>query len=170
VVIVIFCVSAWIGVISLGYIEFGAARRVLLGGGIRSVLQADVCVGVLAEALSASKTDDDCWKAIVEASRVFGFGRVLLSIGGKTYEERLCRAPSENCWSMRVPLSVSDYIEFEREFYSPGRALPTAPFVDVVRRSFQSRLQDFKPQVPVLNAPRPHQPAFGVYKAEPYNP
>jgi UDP-GlcNAc:undecaprenyl-phosphate GlcNAc-1-phosphate transferase len=164
-VIVLFCVAAWIGVHHLGYIEFGAVRRVLLGGGIRTVLQSAVCVDVLAEALSRSRNYDDCWQAIVDASRVFGFGRVVLSIGGRKYEERLGRAPRENCWSLRVPLSPSDYIEFEREFYSQERALPTAPFVDVVRRSFQLRFRDFGPKVHLLDASRAQQPVV-TYESE----
>jgi hypothetical protein len=71
---------------------------------------------------------------------------------------------------MRVPLSISDYIEFEREFYSPGTALPTSPFVDVVRRSFQSRLRDFRPKMHILDTGRAPQGIIGRYESEPSKP
>jgi UDP-GlcNAc:undecaprenyl-phosphate GlcNAc-1-phosphate transferase len=154
-VIVLFCILAWVGVHSLGYIEFGAASRLLLGGGFRIVLEAEVSVRTLEQMLSVSVTSDDCWRAIIEAGQVFGFSRISLAIGDKTYEKCFGRAPRENCWSMRVPLSASDYIEFTREFHSPGRALPTDPFVDAVRRGLQLRLQDFRPKLQSVNNPRP---------------
>jgi len=143
-IIIIFSVSVWFSIHRLAYIEFGAVGRLFLGGGLRRALQGEVCLRALEESLVKAYTADECWKAIRDSGKVLGFSRVSLEIAGKRYEERFGRAPRENCWSMRVPLSDSDYVEFALEFHSPSQTLPLASFVDIVRASLQSQLQNLR--------------------------
>jgi UDP-GlcNAc:undecaprenyl-phosphate GlcNAc-1-phosphate transferase len=141
-VVCVFCVAILAGIHSLGYIEFRVAGRVLLGGQFRRMLRAEVRLRALEESLTDASSADDFWLCIVQGSRVFDFSRVSLAIGGRVYEERFDRAPSENCWSISIPLTSADYIEFAQEFCPCDGALSTALFVDVVRRSCVARLRE----------------------------
>jgi UDP-GlcNAc:undecaprenyl-phosphate GlcNAc-1-phosphate transferase len=141
----VFCAVVWLGVHHLGYIEFRVAGRLLLGGGLRRMVRAEVSLRALEEALATSTTADDTWKCITQASRLFGFSRVSLAIDNRVLEQRFNRAPRENCWSMRIPLTAVDYIEFSQEFHPQDGALSTALFVDVVRRTISARLRELGP-------------------------
>lgn len=141
-----FCLIVWFGIRQLHYIEFHAACRLLLGGGIRRMLRAEVSLGTLEETLAGSKTADEAWRCIVLASRLFGFSRASLVLGENVLEQRFNRAPQENCWSMRIPLTGCDYIEFSQEFHPPDGVLPTAFFVDIVRRAFTARMRESSPE------------------------
>jgi UDP-GlcNAc:undecaprenyl-phosphate GlcNAc-1-phosphate transferase len=134
-----FCIAIWLGIHSLGYIEFRVAGRLLLGGELRRMLRAAVRLRTLEESLAAAATSDDFWLCIVQASRAFDFSRMSLAIGGRVYEERFNGAPSENCWSISIPLTPTDYIEFAQEFCPHDSALSTTLFVEVVRRSCRAR-------------------------------
>jgi UDP-GlcNAc:undecaprenyl-phosphate GlcNAc-1-phosphate transferase len=147
-IIVMFSVAVWLGIHSLAYIEFDVVRRLFFGGGFRRVLQGEVCLRVLGQSLASACTIDDCWKVIRDSGKALGFSRVSLEINGASYEEFFDRAPRDNCWNLRVPLSHSDYVEFALEFHSPSRTLPLASFVHLVRTSLQSQLRSSLSLIP----------------------
>ena len=142
-IIVLFCLAAWIGVQHLGYVEFSVARDMLLGGGFRRILNAQICLLTCEEDLDSAKNVDECWAALCDASRNFGFNQVYLEVGSKTYSRRLGNAPPESCWVLQIRLSQSDCIEFTREFHSLVQPTLTAHFVDVVHRRLQAKFREF---------------------------
>jgi hypothetical protein len=110
----LFLAGVWIFVGRLGYVEFGVARRVLLGGSVRRLVGARIHLRNLESAIEAAATPSDCWVAIREASRQLGFQHVRVSLRGEAYEQQF-RSNGEACWTLRIPLSERDYVNCARE-------------------------------------------------------
>ena len=141
-VIVLFCAVTWIGVQHLGYVEFGAAGRMLASGVLRRMVNAQICLRTFEDVLSRAQTADECWKALCTASKNFGFNRVRLRVADGEYEARFGDAPPESCWTLRVPIAESEYVEFAREFHSLVQPMLTTHFVDLVHTRLQARLRE----------------------------
>src|ERR1039458_5975987 len=63
-VVVAFCAIFWFAVRYLGYEEFDMARRMVFGGFLRRMLNANLSVTQFEEAVRAARTLDECWKAL----------------------------------------------------------------------------------------------------------
>src|SRR6266436_3409750 len=88
-VLALFCASIWIFVRSLGYVEFGVARKVFLGGTVRRLLGAHIHLVNLESSLAVASTPNDCWVAIRDACRHLGFHHVRLELLGESYDEQI---------------------------------------------------------------------------------
>lgn len=141
-VIVLFCAATWVGVQHLGYVEFGAAGRMLASGVIRRMVNAQICLRTFEDLLSRARTADECWKALCIASKNFGFNRVLLHVVDAEYQARFGDAPPESCWTLRVPIAGCEYIEFTREFQSLVQPMLTTHFVDLVHTRLRAKLRE----------------------------
>jgi UDP-GlcNAc:undecaprenyl-phosphate GlcNAc-1-phosphate transferase len=147
-VIVLFCAATWIGVQHLGYLEFGLASRMLLGGGFLRFVNAQFCLRAFEQSLAAAKSVDDFWLAIREACKTLGFNRVRLYLFSEIYEQQIMDSDSEDCWDLRIPLCSSNYINLSRAFHSPVQPMIVAPFVDALRTGLRSKLEQFEPKMP----------------------
>jgi predicted RNase H-like HicB family nuclease len=98
IALVVFCVVVWLAVQYLGYEELDAARHMIFGGIFRRTLNANLSISQLEMALRVAPTVDECWGALVETSRGFGFSEASLEF----LDLRLtCAGPSTN-YSKRV--------------------------------------------------------------------
>jgi UDP-GlcNAc:undecaprenyl-phosphate GlcNAc-1-phosphate transferase len=131
VAIVLFCGVTWVGIQYLGYAEFDLASRMLVRGGFRNSLNAQLAIRNLEQRLVSAATLDQCWDAVREACVTFDFAEVRLSAAGTIYFERGKTFPPERCWTLRLPLSAVDYISISRPSAAPA---PTAvgPLIDVL--------------------------------------
>jgi UDP-GlcNAc:undecaprenyl-phosphate GlcNAc-1-phosphate transferase len=145
VVLAVFGAGAWVFVSRLGYVEFGAARRALLGGAVRRLVGARIHLENLETALARASTPNDCWLAIRDACRQLGFHDVRLRLLGETYEERF-GPDSEACsWTMRIPLTSGDYLNCAREVDSAGETAGIAAFADLIGQTLCGKLPALRP-------------------------
>lgn len=141
VILVLFCVVTWIGVQNLGYAEFRAARRLLLGGAFQNTLNAQLALRTFEESLQTAHTVEDCWMALCQACPEFGFVSVRMYLGGRTYYQNGLPQP-EASWAVRIPLSDAEWVNFTRPSGSAVLPMAVAPFVDSVRGKLPLKLQE----------------------------
>lgn len=137
-ILVVFCLAAWLGVQHLGYVEFGTAGRMLVGGAFRRHLCAQLSLESFEAALSAAATPDDCWEVILTYRCAFGFSEVCLRYAGNFYDA-LCTENPPSGWQVQVPISDTDYLVLVRQFDSEAQTAAVAPFVDAAARILREK-------------------------------
>jgi UDP-GlcNAc:undecaprenyl-phosphate GlcNAc-1-phosphate transferase len=156
-ILVLFCVVTWIGVQNLGYAEFRAARRMLLGRAFQNMLNAQLTLRTFEESLETAHSVDDCWQALCQACPDFGFMSVRMHLGGANYYHNGVPQP-ESCWTVRIPLSDVEWVNFTRASGSAVLPMAVVPFVDAVRGKLPVKLQEVGmglPKKPVERAVLP---------------
>lgn len=133
-ILIVSCGAIVLGISRLGYVELDEARRIIMGGVFRRVLNARLSVRKLDTRLQSSADPDDSWSAIVETSRDLGFSHALLRLNSSIYRDQLSCADPEQCWSLRVPLGPSRYAQFEIPFDRSLQPAALAPFATTLRR------------------------------------
>src|SRR5207249_1124897 len=71
--LVIFCAALWIGLRLTGYVEFDAARHLVLTGTFRHIVSARLFVDGFERKAAAAVTPEDYWTIIREVVSEFGF-------------------------------------------------------------------------------------------------
>jgi UDP-GlcNAc:undecaprenyl-phosphate GlcNAc-1-phosphate transferase len=137
-VILLFCAAAWIGIQHLGYVELSTTGRLIFPGAFLRVLNAQLRLRTLEDSLTAAASVKGCWRAIRDVSREFGFNHVRLRFGQAAYEERFNGAAPGTTWTVRIPLSGSEYLNLSRSFDGAAEPMIVAPLVDVLQRSLQA--------------------------------
>lgn len=150
-VIIIFCAITWIGVQHLGYVEFGVVGRMFIEGAFRRTLNTQIALQSFEQRLAGAATPDDCWRVIEDNAKDFGLHTINMRLGGQAYTYRNGGVP-ERSWSVRIPLSPSDFIELTREFETAAQHSITASFVDTVRRTLEPKLPTFARSCPAARS------------------
>ena len=152
-IIVLFCVPAWVGIQYLGYAEFANAGRILFKGEFRRIIDAETRLTHFETALANADTLNDCWTRILEGSRDFGFRGVRMSIGGMVFEESNGWS-TRPLWQLRIPLAESQYINFVRDFDSQLDPLILSAFVNCVQRGLKKSVASaYEPEVDDVATP-----------------
>jgi UDP-GlcNAc:undecaprenyl-phosphate/decaprenyl-phosphate GlcNAc-1-phosphate transferase len=138
-ILVFFCAVTWAGVRQLGYLEFELAGRTLFGGGLRRLMHNQLAMHSLEHALSAARTEPDCWEAIRETLEGAGFAGVHARLNGREFRKQ--GPGSQPGWQLRIPLPGGDYVNLERSFDLPGQHLVVGPLVDLLYRRLPARLE-----------------------------
>jgi len=144
VVLGLFFVCGGILVSRLGYIEFGVAGRVILGGDVRRLVGARIQLRNLESAVDCATTPNDCWIAIREASQHLGFRDVGLKLLGETYQEQFRQGAECACWTICIPLSDEDYVNFRHEVDAPATT-GIAPFLQLLGHMMRAKLPTLRP-------------------------
>jgi UDP-GlcNAc:undecaprenyl-phosphate GlcNAc-1-phosphate transferase len=131
------CSIAWIGIRYLRYSEFILAGRIVVTGEFHRALNAQLAIDNFSRSLDAAGTVPECWTAIRQHYRTFGFCAVLLSVGDVSYQDG--RAAGPDSWTVRIPLSEKDFIEFSREFRLPEMSTAIAPVADLLRQALAKK-------------------------------
>jgi UDP-GlcNAc:undecaprenyl-phosphate GlcNAc-1-phosphate transferase len=142
-IILAFCISTWIGVQHLGYVEFGVAGRLLIDGAFRRLLNSHISIENLEESLTAASTPQDCWNVLRRHYREFGFYRIEVQMAGQTLSECVEMQPLQS-WKVTVPLSEFSYIELHRCFGPAQQHQVVASFVDVMRKVLEPKCTAFE--------------------------
>ena len=142
ILMVIFCLAAWVSIQKLGYLEFHVARRLLSEGAFQRMLDSQILLRDFEDLLSKANTTSECWETIRVASKEFGFAHVRMCLGGDTFEEQIKKIEPEKCWFLRVPLSDTDYVNFAREFHWSVRLALVESFVNVAQRVLESKQKE----------------------------
>ena len=143
-IVILFCAAAWIGIQHLGYLEFGVAGRMLVGGAFRRMLNSQLALRDFLEALAAAATPEACWRAIRDAARGFGFSEVELHLAGKDYFERLVDGGLRHTWTMTIPLSEEDSATLALEFGAETQPSMVAPFAAAMRNAMAPKIELFR--------------------------
>jgi UDP-GlcNAc:undecaprenyl-phosphate/decaprenyl-phosphate GlcNAc-1-phosphate transferase len=116
IALVAFCAVVCLAIHYLGYEEFGAARRLIFGGIFRRVLNANLSISQLEHAVQAAGSLDECWGALLDTSRGFGFSEASLHFGARRFDARLVEADPAECWNLRIPLNHSGHVHLSVPF------------------------------------------------------
>jgi UDP-GlcNAc:undecaprenyl-phosphate GlcNAc-1-phosphate transferase len=146
-VVLAFCMTTWIGIQHLGYVEFGVAGRLLIDGAFRRLLNSHISLENLEERLAAASTPDDCWNVLQCCYREFGFCRIEVQMAGGRFSESTETQPLRS-WKVTVPISAVSQIELSRGFGPAQQHQGVAAFVDVLQRVLEPKFRDFERAVP----------------------
>lgn len=152
VILVLFCVSAGIGIHWLDYVEFGAFGRIFADGTLSEALRTKIQLSELRAAFANAATTDECWQILQRSCVRFGFTRAELTLCSQSYFELAAPAHFENRWIMHILLPDADYVELE--YGGEDNRHPTAAgaFADMVGTALAAKRALL--QSP-LGAPRP---------------
>lgn len=142
-VIVIFCMTTWIGVQHLGYVEFGVAGRLFIDGAFRRLLNSHISIENLDERLAAATTPEDCWEVLQRASHEFGFCRIDVYLAGRHFSESAEIQPLHS-WIVTVPISEQSHVELQRGFGPAQQHQVVASFVDAIRKGLELKVTHFE--------------------------
>jgi len=145
VVLALFLLGAGIFVASLGYVEFGVAGRVLLGGSVRRLVGARIHLQNLEASLVSASTPNDCWLAIRDASLLLGFHHVRVHLLGETYHAQFRPTSPTSCWTMRIPLSSEDYVNCAREVDGIVESTGIGSFAHLLGGKMRAKLPTLRP-------------------------
>lgn len=133
VILVGFACAAVYGVRELSYAEFDAARRVLLRGGLRREINAELAVQSFEASLQAAATPQDCWAIVERVSHEFGFRATRMRLAGWIFG---AKDPEDAARASAIAIAISekDWVELS---LAPGSVQhPTAlvPFATTMRK------------------------------------
>jgi hypothetical protein len=146
VALVAFCVIVWLAIQYLGYEEFDAARHMIFGGIFRRTLNANLSISQLEMALRVAPTVDECWGALVETSRGFGFSEASLEFLDLRLTTRFTEVDPADCWDLRIPLNHSGHVHLRVPLRSKQPPATIARFVTSVGTVFANKLAAFPVQ------------------------
>lgn len=149
-VILLFCVGIWAGIQRLGFVEFGTVGKMILQGSFRGLLCSQISLDAFQSTLKRATTPDECWSIVKRSYQEFGFYQVSMRLAGISYAEhsQSFEIPESCCtWRVEIPLSGVDYIHLTRECNNSAHQNTVAPFADVLRRTLESKLPDFRAAV-----------------------
>jgi UDP-GlcNAc:undecaprenyl-phosphate GlcNAc-1-phosphate transferase len=143
-IVVLFCVSAWIGIQHLGYTEFAAARQLIVKGTFRRIIDYHTRLSEFEGKLQESASLEDCWNRILAGSKDFGFHGVRLKVNSKVYESVFNPEKRGPFWQMRIPLTEWEYINFSRDVSEdPLTPMMVGGFADMVGRVLPFKILEF---------------------------
>jgi UDP-GlcNAc:undecaprenyl-phosphate GlcNAc-1-phosphate transferase len=153
-VIIVFCAFVWFGIHRLGYRKLEAFGRLFDPRNFQGMLQAQMRLDVLEDSLAGAQTVDECWTAVRQASREFGFTHLAMRLDHTFYEERFGEEKAQlQTWTVRVPLSGTEFINIGHSFQDSLPSPVIGPFADALRRAIEPKLPAFRqgidPNAPV---------------------
>jgi UDP-GlcNAc:undecaprenyl-phosphate/decaprenyl-phosphate GlcNAc-1-phosphate transferase len=143
-VVVIFCAAAWMGVQHLGYVEFGMAGRLVLRGGFRRILGAQLILRALEQDLAKARTAEECWNTVWQAAQGLEFTAARASLAGVVYSNQCAESGHAPTWSIRIPLTESDYLNLTRPIDSLADSSAWASLIEIVHKALLLKLPSFE--------------------------
>jgi UDP-GlcNAc:undecaprenyl-phosphate GlcNAc-1-phosphate transferase len=139
--LVVFCAAVWVGVQMVGYVEFDAARRLVLSGTFRHILNARLFANTFERKVAVAVTSDEYWEIIRDAGREFGCAQVRMALPGAVYEELNEAWDVQQCCSIRIQLD-DGYVNFRYPVESSVRhAVAIGSIAEILQRAWGSRKQ-----------------------------
>ncbi len=145
-VIMIFCGIAWIGIQNLGYAEFSQARQLILAGGFRRAINSSLELRALEHSLTQVQSNEERWVILQDTLKKFGLVEIYWCVDGNLYHDALWNSDGQECWSLRIPLSEGDYLNFTRVANLDDTLLNVGALVAVFRKTLSR-----KPELVVNN-------------------
>ncbi len=159
VLLVIFCLSAWIGVRLVGYVEFDTARHLVLTGTFRHIVNARILVDSFERKAAAAVTAEDYWAIIRDVVTDFGLPHVRMSLHGRVFEQCSVADDLDLCCAMRIPLCDAGYVNFS---YPAGASVRHAVAITSIVAILQRSLAERSMFAPAMGRVIPGQPSASV--------
>jgi UDP-GlcNAc:undecaprenyl-phosphate GlcNAc-1-phosphate transferase len=137
--LIIFCVAAWIGILFAGYVEFDTARHLVLTGTFRHIVGAKVFAGDFEKKIAAAATPLDYWAAVRDVGHELECAHVRMELRGAVFEERNVKREREQLATIRIPLSPNEYVNFTYPAASMQHAVTISSIVEVLQRMLARR-------------------------------
>ena len=134
-VLVLVCLAAWLGLQHLGYNEFGAAKRVIFGGTIRSVLSAQLALEAFELEVNADMTLEQTWDVLCRTCPKFGFSGIVFELDGMKLHWGI-----NTGWQARLDFPGHGHISVWRESDAVTHGAAAVLFIDCVSRTFNQKL------------------------------
>jgi UDP-GlcNAc:undecaprenyl-phosphate GlcNAc-1-phosphate transferase len=144
-IVLLFCIAAWIGIQHLGYVEFSVASRMLLTGSFQRMLDAQLKLRHFEQKLIEAENLEECWARLTEECRKLGFVSVGIYFRGRVLERGLNGSAGEPCWTVAIPLPEGGQIEMVRRFKSAEDGFAIEPLVGVLREHLPRKLSALVP-------------------------
>ena len=136
-VLILVCLTVWLGVQHLGYSEFGVAGKLALGGAFRDLLSSQLALIGLEQELIEAKSIQKCWEILCNGCPRFGFSGIEMRIDG-TYSH----GQSLGNWFVRIDLPGHGYIDLMRGPGAIERGAATVMFIDCISNRFVEKLNE----------------------------
>ena len=136
-VVLFFCLAAWVGIQKLGYPEFDIAGRLLSRGQFQRTMDHTLKLESLTATVERAVTEDQWWEALVKALTTLDL--VALRWSGAAGMRESATTGRISDWSFRIPVTSTDTIEIEGGFSSPAQSFDLIGFAAMVNRTFPSK-------------------------------
>ncbi|MBB6143670.1 UDP-GlcNAc:undecaprenyl-phosphate GlcNAc-1-phosphate transferase [Silvibacterium bohemicum] len=113
-VIILFVFLTWIGVRSLNYIEFGAARRVFSKQHILGTLQEEIYLKDLDRSLAQARTIENSWVVVCKACKEMQIATVQMQIRNTNFETVIDSRGGPQQWKITVSLGEDGHLTLSR--------------------------------------------------------
>ena len=138
-IILLVCLTAWLGIQHLGYNEFGVAGSLALGGAFRGLLSAQLALIGFEQELSAARTLEQCWEVLCNSCPRFGFSGVQLQL-----DEVVVSGNQAGSWYVRIDFPGHGYISLLRNTDASDRGAAAVLFIDCIFRVFTLKLNELR--------------------------
>lgn len=149
IIVIILCIGVCIGIHQLRYVEFEAARNLIVRGSFRRSLNAELQLNTFCEDLAGAATLDQCWEVLRKAYSDFGFIGIRMQVGGRLFTHTIDESHLANTWTVRIRLSEDGYLNLSREF--SAKEPPTlGRFTDAIGKILNVKIQHIVPPAPAF--------------------
>lgn len=156
-IVVLFCVAAWVGVRKLEYVEFAIAGRLLFGGELRRLPLIRISLSRMDKAVAEAQDFPDCWHALCRACSELGFSRIRLDVAGVECANSVLEAPKDpQCtendgpsasgevpgeyWTAGIPIEAGCRLELFHAFSESWHSAVVAALADLLHTQTGARL------------------------------
>ena len=147
-ILAVFCIAVWLALRYLRYDEFDSVRRIILGGGLRRALTADLSVRQLEAVIRSAHSLDECWLAIQSSGPGLGLSHATMQVYGQTFSAQFPDpGPPDECWSLTIPLNSAGAIEFQIPFHPELAPASVAPLANSLRTVLGPKLESLHPKL-----------------------
>jgi UDP-GlcNAc:undecaprenyl-phosphate GlcNAc-1-phosphate transferase len=141
--VLVFCVVAWIGIQYLGYAEFMLAGDILRSGEFQRSVYSRLQLREFENSLSRAETLDEIWNVVRSTASRFGFVACRLYASGRLFEIWKNDVDGPGYWTVDIPLGEDAHVRLARP--TAAASLPpmgVVPFIDVLQETVAARLAD----------------------------
>lgn len=161
-IILLFCGGVCLGVRYLGYAEFDAARRIVFGGAVRKLLNAELELMALRDTLDNASTVEECWNTLKLRYSDFGFSEVRLKLAGRVLSASTDDNPLKKAFTIRIELSDSEYLNLSSQSGTEIMAI-SAVFADTIGSVLRTKAS----QIQRIHAAHAHELSVAHSQPEP---
>ncbi len=138
--LVAFCLSAWLGLRLTGYVEFDTARHLVLTGTFRHIVNARLFVDGFEKKAALASSPEEYWALVKEAANELECPQVRMSFCGRVFEMNAGKA-GKRCSVIRIPLGELGYVNFKCPLgASVKHAVTVHSLISILQRSVDGPL------------------------------
>jgi UDP-GlcNAc:undecaprenyl-phosphate/decaprenyl-phosphate GlcNAc-1-phosphate transferase len=145
-ILLMFVIGTLLAISFLRYAEFGTARRLVLEGAFRRLLNARISLDAVEERLQAASSLDQCWQQLAGAYQSFGFTSLELRVGGRTFRDPAASSTPHAGWQVRVELENGNQVLLRRDAGVNNQVTLAAGFVELIEKTLTVKLPEFGKQ------------------------